>query len=87
MAQRVSDQPFISRPQRRYPWEEWMDGAQWDLVEGEDFPGKAESFRNYIHSVAKKHGRRASVRKLPPAVEGGPTTLRVCFFVPDLAAA
>ena len=36
-----------------YPWDEWTDGSSWRVVGGEDYRGKAVSFRANLYRVAK----------------------------------
>lgn len=57
MAEKVATYEFTG-PGRRinhaYPWEQWADGSAWRAIAGEDFPGKAESFRATLYRVASK---------------------------------
>ena len=41
----------------KYPWEEWLDGSLWKLIQGKDFECKPES----MHSVAKTAARNRHV--------------------------
>ena len=31
--------------QSRYPWDEWLDGRVWELVQGEDFDAKPNTLK------------------------------------------
>lgn len=43
-----------------YPWAEWFDGREWNLVRGRDFWGKPEVFKRRIQNAA--NGRSVKVR-------------------------
>lgn len=41
----------------KYPWEQWLNGSMWLLLEGEDYPdGQMTSFRNYLYDYCYRHG-------------------------------
>lgn len=46
--------------QQRYPWDQWLDGATWEIQQGEDFNVEMESMRVQIHNAARTHGFRAT---------------------------
>lgn len=84
MAQHATTPLTPPPPRRSYPWAEWMalgeDGRPltWELVEGEDFAGDAEAFRNRCYAMGSKHGLKATVAKSQD--DDGRTLLRVCFY-------
>lgn len=38
----------------RYPWERWLNGSMWLLIEGEDYEN-LEGFRNYLYAYCYRH--------------------------------
>lgn len=66
MAQKLlkKEQVKLSRVERKvYPWEQWMDGNQWLLKEGEDFTVSVPSFRALVSSTAKRLNVKAATSK------------------------
>jgi hypothetical protein len=47
---------FPSLPSRQYPWEEWLDGAVWELTRGEDFSAKPATVISNARGQAKRRG-------------------------------
>lgn len=41
-----------SRGQRRYPWDEWIDGSAWEIRRGEDYDVATENMRVNLHMKA-----------------------------------
>lgn len=60
-----------------------MDGSTWELTSGVDFDGKASALRNRCYTVAKAHGKRATVSA--STNEAGAPILRVRFLDDDAA--
>lgn len=57
MAEKVATYEFTGpgrKPDHAYPWGAWTDGSVWRALAGDDFPGKAESFRATLYRVASK---------------------------------
>lgn len=50
----------------RYPWDQWLNGSMWLLVQGDDFRGKTrqdtERFRNYIYNYADWWGIKVKTK-------------------------
>lgn len=44
-----------------YPWEEWLDGSVWEIIQGEDFDSKISSFVVTIRQAAKRHGLKVTL--------------------------
>lgn len=55
---------FPERPNRRRELERYLDGSVWELVQGEDFQGKVESFVSTARERAKEQGAKLRTRKL-----------------------
>jgi hypothetical protein len=56
MAEVTTDKPGrIGRP-CKYPWNEWLDGQVWKLVQGTDFDTAPEAFRDTARHYAIRHG-------------------------------
>jgi hypothetical protein len=47
---------------QKYPWDEWADGAWWEVKRGEDFDTKPSSFRSILGNRAAHTGQRVTVR-------------------------
>ena len=54
--------PF--RSNARYPWDEWLDGSVWELIQGEDYTTKSKSMRTTAQAVARQKGGRLRVAEL-----------------------
>lgn len=54
MAKQLEDFDF-GTPRSKYPWDEWLDGNIWELVEGEDYVCGTESM--YVTFRTKCHSR------------------------------
>lgn len=49
----------------KYPWDEWLDGSIWKLVNGEDFQGvSSKHFSSSIYNNARKRGMKARIQAL-----------------------
>lgn len=48
----------------RYPWDEWLDGDVWELVHGEDFKGRPNTFRSNARNQAKRRNGKIRARIL-----------------------
>ncbi len=51
----------------KYPWDEWLNGEIWQLLEGVDFQPKAHSFRVQVHHKAQTVGKTVRTQQ----IEGG----------------
>jgi hypothetical protein len=55
-------EPRLGRPPK-YPYDKWLDGKVWLLVEGEDFEvGAARSVAMGLRAAARKRGQKAKTR-------------------------
>ena len=45
----------------RYPWSDWLDGRQWELVQGVDFQTNVRSFDATARCAAKRLGRSVRI--------------------------
>lgn len=81
MAQRLDPTEQLRPPsaKRAYPWDEWTDGATWEILSGVDFTGKAEAFRNRLYDVAKRRGMRATAHAFRVPVSVGHAQLSAAF--------
>lgn len=81
MAKRLDDFPeeLRTRTGGSYPWDEWLDGSVWQLVQGEDYIAKTKSFASNAMAQARKRGGRLRtatmkdeagmvIQYLPPAL-------------------
>jgi hypothetical protein len=59
---RVIDNFPATATQSRYPWDEWLDGRVWELVAGEDFTSKPETFRQNAAIQAQRRGGKSKTR-------------------------
>jgi hypothetical protein len=50
---------FPSKPRRRYPWDEWLNGEVWQVQQGEDFDCTMASFYTLLWVTAKTRGGKA----------------------------
>jgi hypothetical protein len=57
-------QQFPSPTVSRYPWDEWLDGRVWELVPGEDFTAKVNTFKQMAQTQARRRGGRTHTRML-----------------------
>jgi hypothetical protein len=64
MARVLSTFPAATTLQRRYPWDEWLDGQPWELDEHEDFKCKPNTLRANAQIQAKRRGGRVRTRLL-----------------------
>lgn len=60
-----NDLPLGRGLPKLYPWEEWADGAWWEIEEGEDYTCKAESFRTAAYKWGRRNGYHVETQ-LPP---------------------
>lgn len=47
---------------RRLPWDEWTNGRAWRFVQGEDFEGEADEFRNRFYNAKKRRSDVVDVK-------------------------
>lgn len=61
MAQVLANFPEKAKHSReQYPWDQWLDGNIWQLVSGEDYWIKRQSFR--ARAMQKAYDRGGTVR-------------------------
>lgn len=60
MAVRVEDFPdgTLAASNRKYPWEDWLDGSIWALTPGEDFQTSVKVMRQQFSSKASANNMR-----------------------------
>lgn len=89
MAIRRTDLAHVPAPRRHpdghapaaaYDWENWADGAVWQLFPGADFTVGYGSFSTIAHNYARRHGMRAEIRKVS---ETDGFSVLVQFFAVD----
>jgi hypothetical protein len=51
------------RGQRRYPWDEWIDGSIWEIRRGEDYDVPTENMRVNLHMKASSLSHKVQSRK------------------------
>ncbi len=51
-----------------YPWESWLDGRVWLLVESKDFVCHPRSMRSQVRKAAVTGGQQVATRVLVPLV-------------------
>jgi hypothetical protein len=57
MAEILEDHNFSRNKTRSiYPYDEWLDGRIWKLLEGTDYEASLESLRACIYAAAKRRG-------------------------------
>ena len=61
----------------RYPWGEWLDGSDWELVRGDDYNSRTSSLRANAQIQAKKRGGR--VRSKSAKVPDGREAIVIQF--------
>lgn len=48
----------FAEPTSIYPWDQWLDGQTWELIQGKDFKCAAKSFRKQaVKAAQKKQGK------------------------------
>lgn len=55
---------FTNHGNRRYPWEEWLNGSIWSITRGEDFATSPTSMRTMIYTRAAHAGLTAEVHMI-----------------------
>ena len=60
MARRL--ETFPTPAARRYPWDEWLDGAVWELERGLDYTSKTSTLIANARNQAKKIEGRVRTR-------------------------
>lgn len=57
-------------PGRRslYPWDEWLDGSVWRLIEGEDFSTSPKAFMRAANAAGARRGLTVQTTSDGPAV-------------------
>lgn len=84
MARRVERfERDVQHAPRRYPWEQWCDGAIWEIRQGEDYDVPTENMRVNLHERAKQRVMKVRTEKFRD--EGG-EGLRFCFTAPEFAS-
>lgn len=58
---RKLDVPALGRKEI-YPWDEWFDGAVWELTRPEDFDRPVEKFMAQVYGAAARHGKKAVIQ-------------------------
>ena len=66
--------PGTGRGNNRYDWPAWLDGDQWELVQGVDFTVSPHSFRLQAQNTARRIGRPVKTR-ISQDAEGRATVL------------
>jgi hypothetical protein len=59
MAQKIKGDytpPKKRGPKCKYPWDTWLNGERWRLVQGEDFEAELDDMVKLIRRTAKKRG-------------------------------
>jgi hypothetical protein len=63
MAKRLDSFPGQGpRSQRRYPWDEWIDGSAWQIRRGEDYDVPTENMRVNLHMKASSLARKVRTK-------------------------
>lgn len=62
MARKIEQFPLAASV--RYPWDEYLDGSIWELVRGEDYTAKTQTFLGNARSRAKRLGGTLRTRAL-----------------------
>ena len=63
MARRLDSFPGEGpRGQRRYPWDEWIDGSPWEIRRCEDYDVPTENMRVNLHMKASSLARKVRTR-------------------------
>lgn len=66
---------------RRYPWEQWSDGAIWEIRQGDDYDVPTENMRINIHERAKQRVMKVRTEKFK---DGRGEGLRFQFTKPEI---
>lgn len=61
----------------KYPWDEWLNGNVWELLEGVDFPHKIQRMRVQTYVAAGKRGLKARTS------QRGPNSLIIQAYKPS----
>jgi len=63
MAKQLKKYARSSRPgpDYKYPWDQWLDGSTWQLVQGEDFDCSVLTITTTLRDVARRRGIQISV--------------------------
>jgi hypothetical protein len=83
MARRLNAFPASERrpgAERRYPWDEWSDGAVWEIRRGADYDIKTENMRTNVHMRASALAVKARTKKINDQQGEG---LVLQFFDPE----
>lgn len=55
MAEIVNELPFgWHKTNNNYPWEQWLDGQAWRLVQGEDFTDSARTMQRLAYGAGRR---------------------------------
>lgn len=79
MARKLETFPAGGRGRRYEHLNEWLDGAVWELHQGEDFD-KARAVRSAVTAAARRRGQRVRTRL---SGDEGEQTLVVQAFTPQ----
>jgi hypothetical protein len=71
MAHRLDSFDESVQAPRRYPWNEWADGAPWQIRRGEDYDVATENMRVSLHMRAKQMGCKVQTRKVADSAGEG----------------
>jgi hypothetical protein len=60
MAKKLDNFPNdeFGQPNRKYAWDEWLNGEIWELTRGEDFDIRVDHFRAQAFTNAKRRGMK-----------------------------
>ena len=81
MARKLDHFPLSSAS--RYPWDEYLDGAIWELTRGEDFTCSIRSMQGTARTQANR--RRGTVRMRTRRQQDGGEVLVLQFVRPVVA--
>jgi hypothetical protein len=67
MAEKVGEFPDVIGRGRPYPWNEWLDGGIWKLIQGEDFAASMSNFRALVYMKAQDRQLQVRTRVVADA--------------------
>lgn len=63
MAEPVESMPLTFNGKRaKYPWDEWLDGRVWKLVESDWYGQPIGSFRSTVYNAARARNKKVTFR-------------------------
>ena len=77
MAKEISEQWPVEGHKTKYPWDEWLNGSVWELLEGVDFPHQIQRMRVQTYVAAGKRGLKARTS------QSGPKKLIIQAYRPE----